>query len=84
MHVILCLNEREIQKKNKNKKKRKGKERKIIGQKDQMLELNFDFPLSTFNLSFSKMNSPCSLKVKEKEQKKKVKRGERKERKTFV
>ena len=49
------------------KKKKKEKERKIIGQEDQMLELTFDFPLGTFNLSFSKINSPCSPKAKAKE-----------------
>ena len=67
VHVILCLNEREIE-----KKKRKEKERrKKISQEDQMLELTFDFPLGTFNLSFSKMNSPCSLKNKQKRKEKK-------------
>ena len=39
-----------------------------------MLELTFDFPLGTFNLSFSKMNSPCSLKEKAREKKKKKRR----------
>ena len=65
IHVILCLNEREIQKKRK---------RKIIGQEDQMLEMTFDSPLGTFNLSFSKMNSPYSPKAKVKEWKKKKKK----------
>ena len=61
---------REIQKKKENK--REGK--KKIGQDDQMLELTFDFPLGTFNLNFSKMNSPCSPKVKAKEKQRKRKR----------
>ena len=34
-----------------------------------MLELTFEFPLGTFNLRFSKMNSPCSLKAKAREKK---------------
>ena len=61
MHVILCLNERERFKK--KKRKEKGRKKKI-GQEDQMLELIFNFRSDTFNLSFSKMNSPCSPKVK--------------------
>ena len=52
------------------RKKEKEKERKTIGQEDKMLELTFDFPSGTFNLSFSKMNSPCSLKAKAKKIKK--------------
>ena len=58
------------------KRKRKGKK---ISQEDQILELTFDFPLGTFNLSFPKMNSPCSPKEKKnkkKEKKKKKNRGE--------
>ena len=54
-----------------------------------MLELTFNFPLGTFNLSFSEMSSPySSRKAKRKEKKKKrrkrkkieVKWGKRKER----
>ena len=61
------------------KKKEKKKERKIIGQEDQMLELTFNSPSGTFNLSFSKINSPCSIKAKAREkQKKKRKREEKK------
>ena len=68
--VILCLNEREIEK----KEKRKENERKIIGQEDQMLELTFNSPSGTFNLSFSKINSPHSLKEKQKKNKEKRKK----------
>ena len=57
----------------KKERKRKENERKIIGQEDQMLELTFDFPLGTFNLSFSKINSPCSPKAKAKEKQRKKK-----------
>ena len=67
VHVILCLNEREIQKK-------KEKKRKTIGQEDQILELTFDFLSGTFNLSFSKMNSPWSPKPKAKEKQRKRKK----------
>ena len=51
------------------------KKRKKIDQEDQMLELTFDSPSGTFNLSFSKMNSPCSLKAKAK----KIKKNKEKE-----
>ena len=55
-------------------RKIKEKERKIIGQEDQRLELTFDSPSGTFNLSFSKMNSPCSPKAKEKRKRKRKKK----------
>ena len=41
-----------------------------------MSELTFIFPLGTLNLSFSKMNSPCSPKEKEKIKKKTKKEKE--------
>ena len=50
-------------------RKRKEKERKTISQEDLILELTFDSSSGTFNLSFSKMNSPCSPKAKAKEKK---------------
>ena len=91
VHVILCLNEREIQKKEKRK----------IGQEDQMLELTFNFhgalPILTFyeneltlfteknkeNKSKRKTKKWGERKKKKKKRKRKieVKRGERKERK---
>ena len=48
-----------------------------------MLELTFDFPSGTFNLSFSKMNSPClpKAKAKEKQRKRKIKVNKVKSRK---
>ena len=70
-------------------RKKKEKKRKTIGQEDQMLELIFDSPSDTFNLSFSKINSPHSLKEKqkknkEKEKGRKIKENEVKERKRRV
>ena len=43
-----------------------------------MLELTFNSPSSTFNLSFSKMNSPCLPKAKSKERKNKKKKKKKK------
>ena len=61
-----------------SEKKKKKKERKIIGQEDQILELTFDSLSGTFNLNFSKMNLPCSPKAKAKEKQRKRKRKKNK------
>ena len=65
VHVILCLNEREIQK----------KKRKENNQKDQISELTFNFHGALSILTFLKMSSPCSptktKKTKAKEKQKK-------------
>ena len=50
--------------------KRKEKKPKP-SQEDQISELTFTFPSGTFNLHFSKMNSPCSPKEKRKKTNKK-------------
>ena len=82
VHVILCLNEREIKKKKREK----------FGQEDQMLKLTFNFHGALSILTLLKMSSPYSprksqRKKKEKKRKKrekrkiKVKRGETKKRK---
>ena len=55
------------------------KKRKIINQEDQISELIFNFALGTFNLSFSKMNSPYSPKEKAKEWKKGKKKRKNKD-----
>ena len=52
MHVILCLNEREIKKKEKKEKKKKEKKRETINQEDQILELTFNFHGTLLILTF--------------------------------
>ena len=72
---------RDLEKEEKKKKKRKEKKRKEqkkTSQGDQMLELTFNFTLGSSNLSFSKINSPCSPKAKAKEKQRKIKRKRKK------
>ena len=68
VHVILCLNEREIQK----------KKRKKINQEDQISKLTFNFPSSTFNLNFSQNGFTLFTKKRKKKQEKENKRKEKK------
>ena len=69
VHVILCLNEREIQ------KKEKEKERKIIHQENQISKLTFNFLEHFQSQLFLKMNSPYSPRKKEKKKRKKRKKN---------
>ena len=66
VHVILCLNKREIQK----KEKRKEKERKIINQEDQISELTFNFSRALSISTFSENELTIFTKKKRKEKNK--------------
>ena len=70
VHVILCLNEREIEKK---------KKEKIINQEDQISELTFNFHGALSILTFYKndltlFTKKNKRKAKEKQRKKKKRR----------
>ena len=73
VHVILCLNEREIEK--------KRKKRKAINQEDQISELTFNFHGALLILTFYE-NELTLFTEKSREKKKKNKKwGERKKKK---
>ena len=63
VHVILCLNEREIQKKKKKREK--------FGQEDQMLKLTFNFHGALSILTLLKMSSPYSPRKSQRKKRKK-------------
>ena len=72
VHIILCLNEREIEK----------KEKKIINQEDQISELTFNFHGALSILTFSKNELTIfTKKSKRKTKKKRKKRRKKKEEK---
>ena len=80
LHVILCLNEREIE-----EQKEKMK-RKIIYQEDQMFELTFNFHGALSILTFSKnkltlFTKKNKRKAKEKKTKKRENKRENKKKK---
>ena len=64
-HVILCLNEREIEKK---------KKEKIINQEDQISELTFNFHGALLILTFSENKLTIFIKKSKKKNKKRKKR----------
>ena len=64
-HVILCLNEREIEKKEKRKK------REMINQEDQILELTFNFHGALSILTFSENEFTLFTKKRKRKTKKK-------------
>ena len=78
-HVILCLNEREIEKKKREK-------RETINQEDQISELTFNFhgALSILNFSENELTifiKKSKIKTKKEEKKSEIRRKEKKERK---
>ena len=75
MHVILCLNEREIEKKEKEREKERRK--KIINQEDQISELTFNFHRALSILTFSENKFTLFTKKNKRKRKKERKEEEK-------